>query len=181
MIPTDYYSKDPKENKIFGIMFDGTEENISKEVLDNIFKNDSNKLQKTIFEFANQIGAYHVFVYLLTLEKYDFDKNFSERLTSEGMEWLQNALSSFIIGSYYKFRDKVSNYKLNEDQKNKVSQYAKDNKLQNTKLEKIIHAEMSLASLYPVIYAILQQFDNKILDANMIMKDDLLNYAEKIE
>ncbi|KAA2283748.1 winged helix-turn-helix transcriptional regulator [Candidatus Nitrosocosmicus agrestis] len=181
MISTDYYSNDLKENNTFGIMFDGTEENISKKVLDNIFKDEVNKLQKSIFEFANQIGAYHIFVYLVTLEKYHVDKNISEKLTPEDIEWLQNALSSFIIDSYYKFRDKVSNYELNEDQKNKISQYIKDNKLQTTKLEKIIHAEMSLASLYPIIYTILQQFDIKIQDDNMIMKNDLIDYAGKIE
>jgi predicted transcriptional regulator len=181
MIGTDYYSNINEENKSFGIMFDGSEENILKEIADQAFKKGSNDLQKSLYEFAMQIGIYHIYVYLLTLEKYHFNDDFSQPLTSEGQEWLNNALSSHIVESYHKFRKRILNDGLDKNQKQKINLSIKENNLRNSdSMVKILHAKMSLSSLSPIICGILQTFQQRMQDDNKIMENDLLNFAEQI-
>lgn len=182
MIGTDYYSEIQMKNKSYGIMFDGLEENIYRDILNQCFRTRTNLMQKSIIEFSNQIGAYHIFIYLLAFEKYHVDNDASKLLKTEGIEWLKYALSEYILKSYYKFQEMMLNYKLDTNQEKIVNQYIKENNLRmSSTIKKALYGEMSFLRIYPYIYTILHTFDKKIKDDNKIMEKELLNVVEKLK
>jgi len=182
MIGTDYYSESQEKDKPYGIMFDGSEENIFGDILYQCFRDRANFIQKSIIEFANQIGAFHIFIYLLAFERYHIDKDASKSLKTEGIEWLKNSLSEHVIKSYYEFHNILLDYKLDLNQEQLVKQYInKENLRMSSTIKKALYGEMSFFQIYPLIYTNLHTFDKKIKDDNKIMKRDLLSIAEKLK
>jgi hypothetical protein len=127
------------------------------------FDNNS-KLEKTMFEMVNQIGAYYMFVFIKSLGEYEQDFETNREPSKKVEEWLNYALSKFIVETYTKAIRILQEYVPNEQEISNVMESIDDENLEHTEsLKRSILYWGAFTHLYPVLYDI---FTQKLQDFN---------------
>jgi hypothetical protein len=108
-------------------------------------------LEKNLFEFINQIGAYHIHVFLKKLAN-DNSLIDHEANVSLDIQWFDGALNSIYSRIYYEFIEKFFKFNPNPKQLEEINKYIKENKLpKNDFVIKRTFLLLSFFHMYPVI------------------------------
>jgi hypothetical protein len=108
-------------------------------------------LEKNLFEFINQIGAYFIHVFLQNLANDNSPKD-NKEIISLNDQWLDGALNRMYSRVYYEFIAKFFEYHPNQNQLGEIKEYIKENKLpKNEFVIKRTFLLLSFFHMYPVI------------------------------
>jgi hypothetical protein len=127
------------------------------------FDNNS-KLEKTIFEMVNQIGAYFMFVFIKTLGEYGHDFETDREQSKKVAEWLNYALGKFIVETYTKTIKILQEYVPNEQETLKIKEFIDDENLEHKEpVTRSVLYWRAYTNLYPFLYDV---FTQKLQDLN---------------
>ena len=144
------------------------------------FHGHPNSLERTIYEFVNQIGAYCLYIFFITLEHYHENKDVFKPLKREGNEWLNASLSKNIVETYHRFLKFILQYTPKEEESHKLLKEMKSNRWPiNDSSKKVMMGEIAFYNLYPLVFEQLQQFSREYSEEGNYKKDILLNLARE--
>jgi DNA-binding transcriptional ArsR family regulator len=144
------------------------------------FHGHPNSLERTIYEFVNQIGAYSLYIFFITLEHYHENNDIFKPLKKEGVDWLNASLSKNIVETYQRFLKLIHQYIPKEEESYKSLKELKPNRWPiNESSKKVMIGEIAFYNLYPLVFELLQQFCREYSEEGDYKKDILLNLARE--
>lgn len=165
----DEKSEDEQENE-YGNFFDAKD--FYLKYFTPLFDKNS-ELEKKLFEFINQIGAYIVYILILTINR----KKEINSLNKNDIDWLDGALNRFSSQIYRNFVNKFINIPPNEEQIKNIDKHIIENNLQKDDLsEKKIMLDIGFNNIYPYLSSKLNkliedsQEEVKVYDKNTVKK-----------
>ena len=133
---------------------------------------ESSTLEKNLFEFINQIGAYYINVFLNQLHSCNSEEECIENI-SKDIQWLDGALNKIHSRIYYEFVEKFFKINPNEKQLEEVYKYIEENNL--LKSDFVIKRTFLLLSFFHMYPRIAHQLHNMTEE----LGEDLKYHNEK--